>query len=270
MSNTEKQGNEKEALLQKEWQAAREVKRVGVEITKDWRSTYSLLASTIAALAAIVALILAVKAQGRAEDGVRALEMLKGDQRQGERSVVSRIALIEEERTKLEKAIVELGTKQEAVRKDKADKAELAVMLEEQAKQMTTVTEMMASKVAEKQKEIDSEQNKDIAVTKEALGAVTQRLTYVERRMQVLDAMETDLKSLKGDTSALHGDLKNLRGEVLAVRDKGAATERELVDLDERTHLFQLRILTARAREAANAARKGDLNSLLDKLDIPE
>ena len=58
-----------------------------------------------------------------------------------------------------------------------------------------------------------------------------------------------------------------LRTDVNQTMERGNVTEKELNALSDRSKIFQLRVLTARAKEAEQAAREGDLQKLLVKLN---
>lgn len=121
----------------------------------------------------------------------------------------------------------------------------------------TTGDELKKFKVD--QQEVDQKQRADIADN-------SRRITYVEREIKRLDTIEKDIVMLKDDTGTLKKDYTDLRRDLIEVRDRGAVTEVELNRLSERSRVFQLRVLAARAREAADAAREGDLKKLLARL----
>lgn len=237
----------------------------------DRRAVFALVAAVAALAVALAALGFAYHVFKRAVGYGHSVDSAKDDIRVGERSWLRRLDAAKDEQRTLSQKVLrlnkELATLQE---KSKTDRAFLAEVLEAQAKQLTIVTEKLTAE-REKQQKVDREQNRNLAVTQTNLGTVSKRLVYVEQRLTALDVLETDLNALRGDTGALRGELTALRRDLLAVEKRGAVTEKELGELDERAHLFQLRILTARAREAARAARRGDLKNLLEKLDdLPE
>lgn len=65
----------------------------------------------------------------------------------------------------------------------------------------------------------------------------------------------------------LKGEYITLRNDVNTTMERGNVTEKELNALSDRSKIFQLRVLTARAKEAEQAAREGDLQKLLVKLN---
>jgi chromosome segregation ATPase len=113
------------------------------------------------------------------------------------------------------------------------------------------------------QESTDAQQNARIAEN-------STRLTYVERRLKALESIKDDVMSLKNDTGNLKGQYAELKRDLSQVQEKGEVTQKELDVLTERARLFQLRVLAARAREAAEAARQGDLKKLLARLSEEE
>ena len=126
------------------------------------------------------------------------------------------------------------------------------------------------SKFVDTQKDVDKGQNQDIQVTTSNLKKVEDRVHYIDEKLKKLDEVAADVLVLKTDTVGLKEEYKVLRGDLTAVRNKADVTEKDLTDLAERARLFQLRVLAARAREAADAARKSDLKNLLSRLEDVE
>jgi len=110
------------------------------------------------------------------------------------------------------------------------------------------------------QKELDATQNQDLAKH-------DQKIKYIEEKLKKLDALETDVKGLKDVTGELKKEYVALKSDLGTVKAKGEITAQELDTLTERSRIFQLRVLQARAREAAEAARTGDLKNLLQRLE---
>jgi chromosome segregation ATPase len=121
-------------------------------------------------------------------------------------------------------------------------------------------------KFVEGQVQLDQTQTKDIASTKEDVNKVDRRVTYIEEKIKKLDEIAKDVDSLKGDTKELKAEYTVLRGDLDTTKKKADITDKDLTELSERARLFQLRVLAARAREAADAARATDLKNLLDRL----
>ena len=96
------------------------------------------------------------------------------------------------------------------------------------------------------------------------------KIQYIDKRLKTLDELATDVNGLKSDTTGLKKDYEVLKGDLVSVKKKADITEQDLASLDERARMFQLRVLAARAREAADAARKMDLKALLNRLDDVE
>lgn len=112
----------------------------------------------------------------------------------------------------------------------------------------------------EDQKKVDSSQNQNISDN-------STKIVYIEKRLEKLQQIETDVMALKNDTGNLKGQYVQLTKDLTAVKEKGEITEQELTDLTERSRIFQLRVLQARAQEAAEAARKRNLKTLLARID---
>lgn len=110
------------------------------------------------------------------------------------------------------------------------------------------------------QKKVDGSQNQNIADNSKSIH-------YIEDRLKSLTQLEADVKGLKNDTGDLKGQYVKLTSELTAVKEKGEVTDQELTDLTERSRIFQLRVLQARAQEAAEAARKRNLKTLLARID---
>jgi len=109
-----------------------------------------------------------------------------------------------------------------------------------------------------------------IASTKDSINKVDTRVHYIEDKLKKLDEIAQDVLTLKGDTTELKKEYTVLKGDLTAVRNKADVTEKDLYELGERARMFQLRVLAARAREAADAARKSDLKTLISRLEDVE
>jgi len=120
------------------------------------------------------------------------------------------------------------------------------------------------------QEQLDQTQNKDITTTKKDLGELDKKVIYIETKLKKLDELAADVNGLKNDTTGLKEQYTALRADMTSVSKKADITEKDLTDLSERARLFQLRILAARSREAADAARTLDLKNLLNRLDDVE
>ena len=123
------------------------------------------------------------------------------------------------------------------------------------------------SKFVDTQKDLDKGQNQDIQTTSANLKKVEDKVHYIDEKLKKLDEVAQDVLLLKTDTAGLKEEYKVLKGDLTAVRSKADVTEKDLADLSERARMFQLRVLAARAREAAEAARKTDLKNLLTRLE---
>jgi chromosome segregation ATPase len=120
------------------------------------------------------------------------------------------------------------------------------------------------------QGKLDEIQNKDIAKTDTKVDDLGKRVHYIEDKIKKIDDLAKDVAGLKVDTDDLRGQSKALRTDLEGAKKRQDVTEAELTDLGDRTRQFQLRVLAARAREAADAARQVDLKNLLRVLDDVE
>jgi len=121
-------------------------------------------------------------------------------------------------------------------------------------------------KYVESQVQVDKVQNQDISSNKDDINKVDRRVTYIEEKIKKIDEIAKDVEGLKGDTATLKQEYTVLRGDLDTTKKKADITDKDLTDLSERARMFQMRVLAARAREAADAARSTDLKNLLDRL----
>ncbi|MBE7465780.1 MAG: hypothetical protein HS116_20085 [Planctomycetes bacterium] len=156
----------------------------------------------------------------------------------------------------LKQNVVTLTSEKEAIKGSLTQLSEQQAKVQESTAKVANELEAMVND----QKKVDTNQNENIE-------SVTRRMNYVEDKLKKLDVMEGDVMALKTDTGNLKGEYLVLKKDLTAVREKGDLTEGELKDLTERSRLFQLRVLQARAREAAEAARQGDIKKLLARLN---
>ena len=95
-------------------------------------------------------------------------------------------------------------------------------------------------------------------------------MKYIDDKLKKLDDIALEVADLKVNSGELKKEYLVLKSDLSSVRSKTDVTEKDLADLGERARMFQLRVLAARAREAADAARKTDLKGLLSRLDDVE
>ncbi|HEY3323094.1 MAG TPA: hypothetical protein VGP72_21760 [Planctomycetota bacterium] len=183
-----------------------------------------------------------------------------------DRQTVEKFKAAEAENAKLKKEIADTNEKIKAL--DDA-KEKVTKSLESVAKGLTEVTTTFKS-FEEGQKTMDKTQNQDIAKNAADIHTVETKVKYVEDRLKKLDDLDAAVNGLKNDTTNLKGECAALRKDVVGLGDRQKVTEQDLTDLDNRARMFQLRVLAARAREAALDARKLDLKNLLSKLDDVE
>jgi len=156
----------------------------------------------------------------------------------------------------LTKSNEELGKKNDAL---KADLLKAAGELDKQGKSIADVSKNLTEFI-QGQKELDSTQNQDLAKH-------DQKIMYIEKRLEILKTLESDVNNLKDATGELKKEYVVLKGDLGQVRTKAEITDKDLTDLTERSRVFQLKVLAARAKEAAESARSGDIKSLIERLN---
>lgn len=151
--------------------------------------------------------------------------------------------------------------------------AETTTTLATELKAVASGTEKVATDLTSfrsGQGKLDEIQTKDIAKTGTMVDDLGKRVHYIEDKIKKIDDLAKDVAGLKVDTDDLKGQSKALRTDLETAKKRQDVTEADLTDLGERTRQFQLRVLAARAREAADAARQVDLKNLLRVLDDVE
>lgn len=112
----------------------------------------------------------------------------------------------------------------------------------------------------ETNKEKDQTQDNSIAEN-------TREIAYLKKDLDNrFEKITTEMGQMKHVDVLLKGEYVALRNDLNTTMQRGNVTEAELNKLSERSKIFQLRVLTARAKEAEEAAREGDLKKLLTKL----
>jgi len=166
----------------------------------------------------------------------------------------TRIAKTEDDGAKLDTRVVTLNK----------EKNEIAAKLDETTGSLKKAETALSNISKELEKTVEEQRNKD---TKQDanISDNTTRIKYIEDRIKKLDELEKDVAFLKGN-AVLKDEFALLKGDLNKVREKGEVTAQELDVLTERARIFQLRVLAARAKEAAEAARQGDVKTLLSRL----
>lgn len=190
----------------------------------------------------------------------------QGDLAEAERKSGEKFKEVEAANAKLTK---DVGTLTEVTKQLEEARKVAADNLDKFSKSVIKITEELGS-FKSGQEQVDSTQNKDITSTKKDLSELDRKVVYIDGKLKKLDELATEVNGLKGDTKELQGQYTTLRADMTKVSKQADITEKDLSDLSERARLFQLRVLAARAREAADAARQLDLKSLLNRLDDVE
>jgi F0F1-type ATP synthase membrane subunit b/b' len=112
-----------------------------------------------------------------------------------------------------------------------------------------------------------AEHGTDITETKGAVNKLDTRVVYIEQKIKLVDQLVVDVGNLQKDTTGLKEQAAALRADLTTTSKKAEITDRDLTELSDKVKLFQLRVLAARAREAAEAARNADLKTLLSRLE---
>ena len=163
--------------------------------------------------------------------------------------------------TKDEKKADEIDTRVVTLNKEKE---EIAANLKETSGNLKKAQEALTGIGKKLDETIEEQRNKD---TKQDanISDNTTRIKYIEDKIKKLDDIEKDVTFLKNN-AVLKEEFAVLKGDLEKVRSKGEVTAQELDVLTERARIFQLRVLAARAKEAAEAARQGDVKTLLSRL----
>jgi chromosome segregation ATPase len=81
-----------------------------------------------------------------------------------------------------------------------------------------------------------------------------------------LNGLDGQIGGLKTSSEELRKEQAALQAEIKSVEGKSGITDTDLKNLTDRTRLFELKVMTERAKQAADAARNNDYQSLFDKL----
>jgi chromosome segregation ATPase len=106
----------------------------------------------------------------------------------------------------------------------------------------------------------------DIIKANKEINDVDRRVGYIEKKINEIDKIQKEVDGLKGDTALLKGEYKVLHADLEKTKVKTEITDKDLTELSERARQFQMRVLAARAQQAATAARETDLKNLLERL----
>lgn len=222
--------------------------------------------------AIIVALVLAVGISGGILYAVNSgtkedlVKQFKGDLAESERKSGEIIKVLQDDNKALQKDIATLA---KATKDLEVAKQAAAIELEKVDKGVTKIVEEFKA-FKGGQITLDENQNKDLAKHEKNINNLDTKIHYIEDKMKKIDELATEVNGLKSDTNVLQAEAKALRADMTKVTKQADITEKDLADLNERARLFQLRVLAARAREAADAARQLDLKNLLNRLDDVE
>lgn len=184
------------------------------------------------------------------------------------------------QKTLFDKKISETEKTLQDTQKELTDVSNKAKKLEDEKQKLATELTRVStefskvagdfSKFVEGQKDLDKSQTQDLGKHEANINSLETRVKYIDEKLKKLDELAKDVGDLKVDTAGLKDEYKVLKTDLTAVRTKADVTEKDLADLGERARMFQLRVLAARAREAADAARQVDLKNLLNRLDDVE
>lgn len=173
---------------------------------------------------------------------------------------------VKDDTTVLQASVKKLDEKTASLEKEKD---RLVKALDEVNTSFVKHTEAYA-KFVDTQAGVDKNQNQDITATANNVNTLETKVKYIDEKIKILDVLKADVDTLKTDTAGLKVESAKLRTDLTACRAKADITDKDLTDLTERTKLFQMRVLAARAREAADAARATDIKLLLQRLEDAE
>jgi chromosome segregation ATPase len=174
----------------------------------------------------------------------------------------------------LKKANDDLAAEQEKVKdltekhdKLRKEKDELADGLKSAIASLDVVSSSLQS-TSKTLTELKETNEKTDAAQGTAIAENTQQIAYLKKEVNDrFEKITAEIGQMKHVDQVLQGEYVTLRNDVNQTMDRGNVTEKELNSLSERSKIFQLRVLTARAKEAEQAAREGDLKQLLVKLN---
>ncbi|MGD0094402.1 MAG: hypothetical protein ABSE73_31220 [Planctomycetota bacterium] len=188
---------------------------------------------------------------------------------------------LENKNQKLGEEIKKLDSANKDLRKDLEDAKAVQVeikkgvekvdgSLKETSKILDDLVKLDLSTYMKKQTAAVDDTKKDIGKHESQIAELNTKIQYIDQKLKKLDELDRDVGGLKINSEELKKECQGLRTDMTSVRKKADITEQDLASLDERARMFQLRVLAARAREAAEAARQVDLKALLLKLDDVE
>jgi chromosome segregation ATPase len=160
--------------------------------------------------------------------------------------------------------VKDLTDKHEKLRKEKE---ELAEGLKSAIGSLETVSSSL-QKTSTALEDFKTTNEKTDAAQGTAIAENTQQIAYLKKEVNDrFTNITAEIGQMKHVDKVLQGEYVALRTDVNQTMQRGNVTEKELNHLSERSKIFQLRVLTARAKEAEQAAREGDLQKLLVKLN---
>jgi predicted nucleic acid-binding Zn-ribbon protein len=181
---------------------------------------------------------------------------------------------VAETREVLNKQLVQV---QESAKKLEADKETLQVEVAALRKEHDGLATSFKD-VSGKQTKAISDATDDLSLTKQNVQKVEVKVKYLDDRVSAIEGrltnMTTDINKLNEGSTTLKAELKreqeDLRREVAAVGKKGNVTEDELRKLENKALAFESKVLSERAKQAAQAARDNDYKKTLQLLDFKE
>lgn len=159
--------------------------------------------------------------------------------------------------------VVELEKKLDKL---KAEKEDLATGLKNAIGSLEVVsgTLQKTSSALDDYKKANEETNQ---TQNTSIAENTRNIEYLKKDVNDrFEKIDNEMGQMKHVDTVLKGEYVALRNDLNTTMERGNVTEDELNKLAERSKIFQLRVLTARAKEAEEAAREGDLKKLLVKL----
>ncbi|MFH0939406.1 MAG: hypothetical protein V1899_09020 [Planctomycetota bacterium] len=191
---------------------------------------------------------------------------LTDDLKAKELLLTTEIGKVNQKAIDLERQVGALNTKTAEMEKKQDD---VAKKLKEVNDTCSKVADNFAEYVKTQVVEMGKRKDENIA-TNDSVNKLDRRVVYIEDKIKKIDEIVKDVDGLKVDRDSLKQEHAVLKSDLQTVSKKADVTEKDLTDLSERARLFQLRVLAARAREAADAARAIDLKNLLSKLEDAE
>lgn len=194
-------------------------------------------------------------------------EKLEAEQKRAKEAETKLTADLNTANTKLAEEQKKVEVLTDDHKKLRGEKEELAKGLKDTISSLEVVSSSLQTTSKELAKLREDNEKTDSAQGT-AIAANTQEIAYLKKTVnEQFEKITADIGQLRHVDQLFKAEYVALRTDVNQTMERGNVTEKELNALSDRSKIFQLRVLTARAKEAEQAAREGDLQKLLVKLN---